>query len=384
MCAENGGLRMSAAKRIIFVLGSLELGGAERQALLLARHLINEMGAHVKMWGFQTPGRMAELCEQSGIPWRIVPIELPRQPIQILVNLLKYARNLRNERPDILLPYTVLPNVVCGLVWRLTGARTCIWNQRDVRVKHSSNKLERLAVFNTPHFVSNSYHGSDYLLNKLKVNRKRVRVIRNGIELAGPEADRSEWRARLGVSETCTLACMVANISTEKDHVTMLKTWRIVIDRLAKDKETVVLLLAGRFDQNYEVLKEMAVRLNLGDSVRFLGQVNDVAGLLGAVDLGVFSSRLEGMPNGVLECMAAGLPMAATDILGIREAVGSEGYPYLAPLGDAEALADRILRLVQSRKLRAQVGAANRHRIAQEFSPQRMCKQMVELISQNV
>jgi glycosyltransferase involved in cell wall biosynthesis len=163
-----------------------------------------------------------------------------------------------------------------------------------------------------------------------------------------------------------------------------LKAWRIVIDKLGQNEKTPVLLLAGRFDQDYEMLKEMSVRMNLGESIRFLGQVKDVAGLLGAVDLGVFSSRSEGMPNGVLECMAAGLPVAATDIPCIREAVGQEGYPYLAPPGDAEALAGKILLLMQSRELRAQVGAANRRRITQEFNTQHACKQMADFISQYV
>jgi len=375
---------MIFGKKVIIVLSQLELGGAERQALLLARYLKNEQGAHVQVWGVGSPGRLARLCEQYGIPWRIEPIELSRKPLRLLANLIGYARKIRKERPDIILAYTILPNVVCGLVWRLTGARIYVWNQRDSGVEHFGKTLERLAVLNTRHFVANAHHVSSFLVNTLRVNRKRVRVIHNGIELDRPEADRSAWRARLGVSELCMLACMVANLSLFKDHVTLLRAWRIIIDRLEQNQKTAVLLLAGRFDQNYAILKEMSGKLNLGESVRFLGQVKDVAGLLGAVDLGVFSSRSEGMPNGVLECMAAGLPVAATDIPGIREAVGSEGYPYLAPPGDAETLADKILLFMRSPELRDQVGTANRRRIAQEFSPQQMCAQMIELIAQNV
>ena len=376
---------MISGKRIIIVLGILELGGAERQAMLLARHLKNEEGANVQVWGFQMPGRVAQLCDVYGIPWRIVPIKLTRRPVQLLINLFKYARKLRNEQPDVLLSYTIFPNVVCGLVWRLTCAKIYVWNQRDVGIQRFGSKiLERIAVLNTRHFVSNSRQGYDFLVKTFGLNRKSVRVIHNGVELDNPEADRSEWLARLGVTERCMLACMVANLSLSKDHVTLLKAWRIIIDRLKQNEKMPVLLLAGRFDQNYEMLKEMSVQLNLGESIRFLGQVKDVAGLLGAVDLGVFSSRSEGMPNGVLECMAAGLPVAATDIPCIREAVGQEGCPYLAPPGDADVLADKILLLMQSRKLRDQVSAANSHRITQEFNPQHTCKQMADFISQYV
>lgn len=376
---------MISGKKVIIVLGSLELGGAERQALLLARYLKNEQGAHVQIWGFGAPGKMTQLCERNGIACRSVQIELPRNPVRLLANLVGYARKLRNERLDILLAYTILPNVVCGLVWRVTGAKVYIWNQRDAGVQRFWSKtLERIAVLNTCHFVSNSHQGPDFLANMLRLNRKTVRIIHNGIELDSPEIDRLEWLARLDVSERCIVACMVANLSSLKDHITLLKAWRIIIDRLEQNEKTAVLLLAGRFDQNYEMLKEMSVRLNLGESVRFLGQVEDVAGLLGAVDLGVFSSHSEGMPNGVLECMAAGLPVAATDIPGIRAAVGPDGYTFLAPPGYVSALADKILLFVRSSELRDQVGAANRRRIAQKFNPQQMCDQMVALITQYV
>jgi glycosyltransferase involved in cell wall biosynthesis len=371
-------------KRIIIFLGSLELGGAERQALLLARHLKNEQGAHVQIWGFHTPGRLARLCEQYGIPWRIEPIELMHHPIQKLVNLLRYANKLRNERVDVLLPYTVFPNVVCGLVWRLTGARICIWNQRDGGVERFGKKMEYLAVRNTPLFVSNSQLGADFLVKTLGINPKCLRVIQNGLALVDPEGTRAQWRVRLNVSEECLLVCMVANLSMYKDHVTLLDAWRNVIDQTALNGEVAVLLLAGRFDQNYEMLKELSVSLDLGETVRFLGQVDDLTGLLGAVDVGVFSSRLEGMPNGVLECMSMGLPVAATDIPGIRATVGQEGFEFLAPPGDAAVLADKILLFMRSPELRDRVGAANRRRIAEEFGSRQMCDQMTALIARYI
>jgi glycosyltransferase involved in cell wall biosynthesis len=94
--------------------------------------------------------------------------------------------------------------------------------------------------------------------------------------------------------------------------------------------------------------------------------------LLAAVDVGVFSSRTEGCPNGVLECMAAGLAVAGTDIPGIREALGPEGLPFLAPPGDEERLAEAILDLAESPALRARAGAANRERIRREFTVEGM------------
>jgi glycosyltransferase involved in cell wall biosynthesis len=372
------------SKRIIIVLGSLELGGSERQALLLAQHLVRVQGAHVQVWSLSGTGRATKLCEEYGIPWRVVPL-WSRNRVQLLLSLLKFTWILRRIRPDVILPYTTFPNVICGLVWRWTGAQLCVWNQRDAGVERMSEKLEHWAVSQIPWFVSNSRHGAEFMIHTLGVRADRVRVIHNGVALMTTNvADRMKWRSQLGVNEECFLACMVANLSARKDHATLIRAWRKVVCELESLGLRAVLLLAGRFDDAYESLKTLICQLQLGRNIRLLGSVDDIPSLLSAIDLGVFSSRLEGCPNGVLECMAAGLAIVGTDIPGIREAVGPAGYPFLAPLGDAETLAERIITLALHPELRSQLGAINRCRIAMVFDPKRMCDEMVALLSRGL
>jgi glycosyltransferase involved in cell wall biosynthesis len=140
-----------------------------------------------------------------------------------------------------------------------------------------------------------------------------------------------------------------------------------------------VLVLAGRHDGAYESLVALTRELEIERGVRFAGYVSDVAGLLGAVDVGVFSSRSEGCPNGVLECMAAGLAVAASDIEGVREVLGSS--EFLAPVGDAAALSHKILMLASDPTLRATLGAQNRKRIIEHFDAYRICEELVETIA---
>jgi glycosyltransferase involved in cell wall biosynthesis len=141
-----------------------------------------------------------------------------------------------------------------------------------------------------------------------------------------------------------------------------------------------VLLLAGRLDQGADRAKSIAYDLNLGDRVKFIGSVKDISGLLNSTDLCVFCSNREGCPNGVLEAMAAGLPVVGTDISGIRQAVGESGFNFLSPKSDYQAFAQRILRLIDSTHLRVALGQQNRKRIETEFSTDKMCRSTVELI----
>lgn len=348
-------------RRVVFVLGNLELGGAERQALILARYLHEQEQADVEVWGFNRAGPVADICEQHSIKWRVVSDSDPS----------KFARLLRRARPDILLPYTLIPNVVCGLVWEQTGARLCVWNQRDEGIFDVDPALQLRAAQQTPLFISNSQAGARYLIEKLNVDPAKVHVIPNGIEVAQPQLDRRAGRERLDIGETTVVACMVANLHANKDHATLLKAWRIVVD----NKRDVVLVLAGRHYGAYESLVELTNELGIAGNVRFAGPVSDVAGLLGATDLGVFSSRSEGCPNGVLECMAAGLTIVGTDIEAIRET----GIQFLAPPADAERFAHIVLELAGDPRLRATAGAANQSRIKERYNARRMCEDTVAL-----
>ncbi len=369
--------------RVIIVIGELELGGAERQAIVLAQHLAHEQKAEVEVWGYGEPGRAAELCEEYGITWRSAPIPLPwsSNRLEQLKRLFKFAMVLRRARPDVILPFMFFESVVCGLVWRMTGARACFWNQRCEGRDRLGRWAEKLAIRFTPRFIANSGHGADFLVKTLGVNPDAVRVVHNGVELPPAQWRRETWRQYLGVNDDCFLACMVANLQMFKDHVTLLKAWRIVVDRFEAMNQQPVLLLAGRFDGTQHQLKGLAYDLELGKSVRFLGPVKDVSGLLGSVDVGVHSSVKEGCPNGVLECMAAGLAVAGTDYPGIREAVGPRGYDFLARPGDPDALAEQIIALALDPQARREAGAANRLRIETEFHPRNMYQKMMSLIA---
>ncbi len=370
-------------KRVIMLHVCLEMGGAERQSLHLARYLQERCGADVEMWGLQSGGAVARVCEDLGIKWKVVPFEWPAGNVRRIRDLAGFACRLRRARPDVLMPYTVIPNVACGLVWQWTGASRCIWNQRGILDPYISFRWQTLAARRASCLITNAAHTAASLVDQLGVDPRRIRVVNNGIdlELLGTAAASIDWREELGIPAESFVACKLARISTAKDHATVLRAWHKVVVGLNRTGPAPVLLLAGRLDDAADAAKSLAFDLELGRSVRFLGHVSDVNGLLRAADLAVFASPAEGCPNGVLECMAAGLAVAATDDPGIREAVGPDNEHFLVPQGDADALAELIIDLARHRDERIAAGRANRQRVVRHFSYDRMCQATADLMA---
>jgi glycosyltransferase involved in cell wall biosynthesis len=183
----------------------------------------------------------------------------------------------------------------------------------------------------------------------------------------------------LGLTPETLVACMVANLSQYKDHVTVIRAWCHLAASCPDSPP--VLLLAGRFDGTEGQLQELAAELHCAAAIRFLGPVADVSGLLSAADLFVYGSKSEGIPNAVLEAMAAGLPVVGSDIPGIREAVGPEGADLLVSVGDHHGMAARISLLLQDAGLRIRYGTLLQRRVETVFGLSRMCEETAEVIA---
>ncbi len=354
------------------------MGGAEKQSILLSGYLKNNQNCEVEVWAFDRPGKGAELLDELGVSWKLHFLDRYAGKFKRIKELIQLILAIRKFKPDVIMPYTYWPNVICCSIWKFTGAKTCIWNQRDEGRSVTGHLLEKIAFKNAPVFVSNSEEGRLFLASHLNLEKDKIKLIHNSVELQKSLNSKLEWQKELGLDESYFVATMVANLHGYKDHKTLLNAWKIVFDN-AKEKHPL-LLLAGRFDHKYEELKKYTEELGIINNVRFLNQVDDISGLLSITDLGVFSSRFEGCPNGVLECMKAKLPVVATDIIGIREALGDD-YSYLAKIGDYEGFAKNILLFYNNAKLRKDIAFANFTRVETAFSPNKMFGNYKDLIA---
>ncbi|MBN1630768.1 MAG: glycosyltransferase family 4 protein [Thermoleophilia bacterium] len=368
--------------RVLIVNQSLEMGGAERQSLYLARYLKDELGSEVHVWGSHLPGLAMQRCQEWGIECRIVPMFYDSLFATFSVGASRFVRECKRLRPSIILPYTHPANVMCALAWRLTGAGACVWNQRDPGQQRFALPLEKLAVKATPYFVANSCEGAAFLTDELGAAPDLVRVVRNGVPTSQDLPTRHEARREFGFPEDTLIACMVANLHSGKDHTTLVTAWKQVKDELATAGHRSLLVLAGRDGGEQERLVRLAEELELDAAdILYMGQMSQPNRLFRAADLCVQSTKHEGCSNAVLEAMSLGLPVVGTDLGSMRETLGENFSEWLAPPYDASGLARRIIRLLLDEELRHRVGRENRERANRLFSLEAMCENMTNLIA---
>jgi len=141
------------------------------------------------------------------------------------------------------------------------------------------------------------------------------------------------------------------------------------------------LVLAGAPMFTFDKVKSLAEELGLLETIRFPGQVSDVSGILSACDIGVLISEREGLSNTILEYMAAGLPVVATELSGNREALGNDAENQFCRIMDPVDLTKKIQAMIRDEKTRKQTGLLNKYRADECFSIQSMCHKTAAVIS---
>lgn len=202
--------------------------------------------------------------------------------------------------------------------------------------------------------------------------RHPIGVIHNGIDpaehrgVASPE-DRAAARAALGLGPDDHVLMQVARFHPVKDHATAVAAFARVAERDPQAR----LVLVGDGPQR-AARQAQAAELGLAGRVRFLGVREDVPALLPAADVFLLPSLSEGISVTLLEAMAAGLPIAATEVGGNPEVVAHGETGLLSPRGDAAALAQNLLLLLHDSELRRRMGEAGRRRLLERFTQERM------------
>lgn len=346
---------MPTPLRVLFLMEDLCFGGTQRQTLELARRLDRKRFTPV-MLTLTGPTDLDASAHEAGIELHHIG-RGRRVPLYFFVQL---ASSLKRLAPDIIVPCTALPNI-WGRIWgralRLfDGTRrplvvgTCRGGGAPVR--QHERYFWRLA----DHMICNS-EALFQVLQDMGVTPGRLSYIPNGVdtEFFVPTDPAPSQREPL-------ILC-VARLAGDKDHLTLLRAFELVLRRYPSAR----LRLVGDGPEE-AALKRWTAENPAGSSVDFIPGGLDMRPHYAAARVFALSSAREGQPNVILEAMSSGLPVCATSVGGIPRLVEHEHSGFLSPAGDADTLAHHCCRLLEDNALCDSMGEVGRRRVERDFS----------------
>lgn len=346
--------------RILVGLESSGPGGAENMVASLAAGL--RARGHDASIITDQPGWMTDRAQAAGVPvW--IETQAPGIDLKWIGRL---ARRMRTERIDVFHSHEFSMNVFGGAAALLARVPHLATIHGRHYVTESPRRvmayrlLRRLGV----PIVAVSADLRAFLAKGFGLDPSRLEIVANGIEVpADPTrlsgAIRDAARSRLGLPTQVPLLLCVGNLYPVKDHATLV--------RALSGLPGVHLAIAGRGDEEAN-LRRLAQELGLADRLHLLGLRDDVPALIDVADVFVQPSQSEGLPLAVLEAMGHGIPVVASRVGGIPEAIKEGESGLLVPPGDSAGFAGAIGKILRSSSLADALGKGGRARALAEFS----------------
>jgi glycosyltransferase involved in cell wall biosynthesis len=358
--------------RVLFVVGNFVAGGAERHLLELWKRMDRER-FEIEIACFRAEGQFWPEVRLLGLPVHDLGLGRRVYDARGLRGLLRLIGRVRDFRPDVIHGYLFGPNLFAVLAGRLCGVPVVAVAKRNVdafetpRQRAAQRRIHRMATHVTA--VSDAVAETVVAFG---VPRGRITVIPNGVDVARFGGDPLD-RAALGARGGETVIGSVGALAPRKDYGTLLEALALVAKRHPRFHATLV----GDGPER-AALEARAAELGLGSRTTFLGERPDIDRLLPAMDVFVLSSREEGIPNALLEAMAAGRPSVATAVGGTPEVLEGGVTGWLVPPADPAALAEALAQVMEDPAEAARRGGAARAAVHARMSIEAMARRHEE------
>ena len=362
-----------ATTKIAVVIGQLGLGGSERQLYIFLEHCDRD--------------RWEPTVYVSGTlgPWRDQIRELGISVVLMRANpvmkMWQFRQSCKANSVQRFFSWSAYTN---GYGLALLGLGVpCIGSLRNIFPSRSFGRYERLLSWTDLAGISTVVCNSQETAAKVRQrvgDRKRVVYIPNSVpSMENAAYFRMKWRQRLEISENEVLILGVGRLAPQKNFARF-------IDTAIQVHQTVPIraVVAGRDDGCLKSLQQQIQDSGLeSGAIRFIGPVPEAKELICAADLFLLSSDYEGMPNVVMEAMAAGVPCVCTNVNGIKSLI-EHGVNGFITERRADALADRVLLLARDKKLREEMGASAAERMKGSFDPKMIAERLWQLCEKSV
>ncbi len=342
--------------RVLYLVKGLGPGGAER--LIVAAASAHNRSALALRLAYLLPWKDALVPELENLKVPTTCLNVRRE--WDLRWGMRLRRELIENPADILHAHSPYPAGIARLVVRTLPRRL---RPRIVYTLHNTwGSFSRLTrVLNgLTYGLDSADIAVSRIVNETLTPRRRARteVLVHGIQLEEARsqmAKRASIRSELGVAPEEFVVGTIANFRAQKDYPNLLNA-----ARLLKERGVQIRIIAVGQGPLEEEMRALHDSMELGDRVLLLGQRDDAVAVLGACDACVMASKNEGLPVAIMEALALGLPICATSVGGIPEAVTEGVEGQLVPPSDPESLASALTRLATDPALRSELAAGAR------------------------
>ena len=367
-------------KRVLQLIGSFHQGGSERQAVALTRMLVADGTFDVFV---------ATLNKEGILLDEIVSIDLPEIPefkltsfynANFVNQVRRCAKFISANKIEIVHTHDFYTNIFGMAAATLSGVKCRIASKRETGGMRTSAQemIEKLAFGRASAIVVNSEAVRAHLLDR-NISADKLNTIYNGI-------DSSRFKANIDTKKTfesfglptddgLQFVTIVANLRHRVKNIPMLLR---AASKLKTECPHTHFVIAGEGELEGE-LQAMAKDMGIADRVHFIRRCDDVPALLNASTVCVLTSTAEGFANSILEYMAAGKPVVATDVGGAAEAIIYCETGYLVNTDDHDMLATRLMEILADGPVAAKMGEAGRRIIGEKFSVETQLTRTLQL-----
>lgn len=358
-------------RKILYCLKSPGIGGAELQLLLLAKELKQRYQVQpiFIFVGLEKRALLPLLAEQN---IKYYNINKSKSGFHVMFNVFRITSVMLVHKINGVIAFLDEPSMLTSLASSLVpSSRFHIWGIRSSKISFRMNRWYRYALGKSDYLISNSLQGKKNFetfasSNKIKVN---VQIINNGVHI--PKVLSVNSKEHLNI-------LMIANVRSPKRYDIVLE----LINLLAKHMDmnvTFHLVGAGTIELLNNVTQEIRPSY-----VQAHGRVDRVESFLETANLGLLLTDHEGQPNAILEYMAYGLPIIASDLPEIRAVMPSESFDYLVSNDNIKELIDKLSQLVLNPKIRQTLGHNNLKHCIDHYDAKLMVASYWELIAKRI
>ena len=353
---------------VALVNGQLTYGGAERQLYELAICLNKSKFNPIIFCLSEADYPFGKMLRNKGIKVYTLKRRGHFDPFRVI----KLAQLFKKEKINLVHSFLHIPNAYsCAACWiSRTNNFIASVRSREINRPPLFKLIDRWTLRRSIAVITNSRKGKNFINSFFSFDEDKIETIYNGINIREFELCNSSIRKEFGIDEKSKIVSMIAKATWAKNIPLFLEMTKQVTRRISN----VFFLLVGKNLTKNFIKKKFGISVE--KNVLTLGEREDIINILNGTDIFVLTSRTEGLPNVIMEAMAAGKSVVATNVGGVPELVVDGETGYLVPSNNVEELSKAINKLLDNPKGAKRMGEKGKERVKKFFSMERMVQEM--------